>query len=75
MVNEKKPRTVRLRSVHDINRMLARTINQLVRSEIEESKAGKVGYLCNIMIRSFEVCDIEKRLVELEDQVERANNR
>lgn len=63
-----KKRSIRLRSVSDVNRLLAKIINDLLRNEIEESKAGKIGYLSNIMIKSFEISDIEKRITVLEQQ-------
>lgn len=63
-----KRRSIRLRSASDVNRLLARIINNLLRNEVEESKAGKIGYLSNIMIKSFEVSDIEKRIAVLEQQ-------
>jgi hypothetical protein len=46
--------------------LLAKTINRLLRDEIGEAKAGKVGFLCNVMLHSFELTQIEQRLAELE---------
>ena len=59
-------RFVRLKTVHDVNRLLAKTINQLLRDEMTESKASKVGYLCSIMVRAIETTELEQKLAELE---------
>lgn len=62
-------RSVPLRNITDVSRFLAKLINQLNRGEIEESKAGKLGYLCNILKSSLEAGDLEERLEALEKQV------
>ncbi len=46
-------RSIKLKSVHDIIRLLGKTINRLIRDEMGESKAEKVGYLCNIMLSAI----------------------
>ena len=61
-------RSVRLKTAFDVNRLLAKTINQLLRNEISESKVGKVGYLCNVMLKAFELTEIEQRITKLENQ-------
>jgi hypothetical protein len=62
-------RGVRLRNIYDVIRLLAKVTNGLLKDEIGESKAAKVGYLCQVMINGFEkmaLSDIERRLQELE---------
>jgi hypothetical protein len=61
-----RPRSIRLRTAFDVNRLLAKTINGLLRNEIPEGKAGKIGFLCGVMLKSFEVSQIEQRLADLE---------
>lgn len=61
-------RSIRLRTVFDLNRLLARTINQVLRDEISEGKAGKIGYLSNVMLKSFEMTELEQRIQKLEEQ-------
>ena len=61
-------RSIRLKKASDVNRLIAKVINQLIRDEIGENKAGKVGYLCNIMLHSFDTQEFEKRLETLEDK-------
>ena len=65
----KKMRSMRLQSIADVNRLLAMTINELRRDEIDGAKASKIGYLCNILIGSFRDYEIERRLIELREEV------
>ena len=60
---------MRLQSIGDVNRLLAMTINELRRDEIDLAKASKIGYLCNILIGSFRDYEIERRLIELGEEV------
>jgi hypothetical protein len=62
-------RSVRIKTASDINRLLAKVINDLIRNKIGENKAGKIGYLANIMLHSFETQEFEKRLEALEEIV------
>jgi len=59
---------IRLNNPHAVQKVLARTINILLDSEqcFPVNKAHTVGYLCNIMLSSFEVVDFENRLKALE---------
>ena len=59
-------RAVKLQSSWDVSRLLARTINQLLREEIPEQRAAKIGYLSNILLRALEQSDLEKRVETLE---------
>ncbi|NOY13295.1 MAG: hypothetical protein GXP51_06335 [Deltaproteobacteria bacterium] len=56
----------RLKTAADLRRYLANLINRVESGEIETDKAGKLGYLSNIMLRVMETSDIEKRLEALE---------
>jgi hypothetical protein len=62
----RRARSIRLRTAFDVNRLLAKTINGLLRNEIPEAKAGKIGFLCGVMLKAFEVSQIEARLADLE---------
>lgn len=64
-------RAVRLKSLGDVHRFLAKTINQLHRGDIEESRAAKLGYLCNILIGVIKDSDLEARIRILEEFRER----
>ncbi len=65
---------IRLDTVFDVNRLLAKVINDLIRDKISENKAGKVGYLCNIMLGSFQTVEFERRISELEARLENRAN-
>ena len=59
-------RAVRLKSTYDVSRLLSKTINQVLRDEMSGEKAGKIGYLANILMRALEQSDLEKRIESLE---------
>ena len=52
-----------------VRRLLNRTINQLLKGEIETDKARCVGYLSSVLLKSLEVEEIEKRISEIEAQM------
>jgi len=59
-------RATRLRTAFDVRRLIARTINQLMRDEIPEGKAAKIGYLANILLHAIEISEMEDRISKLE---------
>ena len=65
----KKLRSMSLRTVGDCNRLLAKTINELRRDEIDYAKASKIGYLCNILIGGIRVFEFESILFELQEDM------
>ena len=66
MGEKKKPSKRRLKSMEDVRRFLADTVNKLNRDEIEPGKASKLGYLLQIMARVIEGSNLEQRVTELE---------
>lgn len=62
-------RSIRLKNAGDINRFLARVINELYRDKISPQKAGKLGFLCNVMLHSIDTQETEKRLDALEEAI------
>ena len=56
----------RLKTPEDIRRFLADTVNRLNRDEIDSTKAGRLGYLCSIMVKIVEASDLAKRIEALE---------
>lgn len=73
MNSNKKPQTlpihrraVRLRTPLDVRRLLAKTINGVLTAEIEEGKGARIGYLCGIMLKTLELCEVEERIEKLE---------
>ena len=62
-------RGVRIHDSHDVFRLLARVTNQLVRDEIGEGKAGRIGYLCSVMLSACESVALEDRVKLLEEEL------
>ena len=59
-------RAAKLHTITDVSRYLAKLINRLDRGEIEQSKAGKLAYMCNILKSCLEAGDLERRVEDLE---------
>lgn len=64
-----RKRLPRMKSAGDVHHFLARIIRELYRGEIEESRASKIGYLCNILLKAIDEGDLEKRIAALEDSL------
>lgn len=64
-----KLRSVRLRSISDINRFLSKLINMVNRDEMDPNKATKIGNLCNSLATGLRKQDIEERISKLEAMV------
>lgn len=62
------PRAVRLRSSRDVRRLLAAVINGVLRGTFDEGRAGKVGFLANVLLKACEQSEIEQRLERLEQE-------
>jgi len=62
-------RAAKLHTITDVSRYLAKLINRLDRDEIEESRAGKLAYMCNVLKSCLETGDLERRLEALEAQL------
>ena len=58
----------------DVARLLAITINQVRRGEIDPRIANAVGYLSNIMLSATGQRDLETRIAELESLYRGRNN-
>ena len=59
----------RLNNVRDVSVFLAKLIREAYRGDLEERKAGKLAYMCNVLKGCLEVSEIEKRLEVLETQI------
>jgi len=57
---------VPLKSVQDVVALLAATINQVRKGQVDPRISNAVGYLAGILLKGMEQGDTEKRLVELE---------
>jgi hypothetical protein len=58
-----------LEGVRDVTRLLADTINRVRKGQLDPKIANTVGYLAGIMLRSFEVGELEDRLSRLEGAI------
>lgn len=63
-------RAVRLKTLSDLRRFGAITINQLRRGEITESVARAYGYLLSIMSGLIQTSDLEVRIARLEKELD-----
>ena len=64
-----KPRSIKLKSVADVNRYLAKLVNCVNRGEMDAAIAAKQGYLCNSLLNGLRRQDIEARMSKLERMV------
>jgi hypothetical protein len=50
----------------DVVRLLARTINEVRRGEVDPRVANTVGYLSSVAVRAMEQGDLEERVAQIE---------
>jgi len=60
----------RLKTADDLRRYVARLINEARRGEVDPMLAGRLGYLCNILLGIIRDSDLETRLAALESAME-----
>jgi hypothetical protein len=56
----------RLENTSDVSKVLAETINQIRRGELDPRIGNAVGYLAGVLLRALEQGDLEARLEKLE---------
>lgn len=61
---------INVNSAHDVVKLMAETISQVRRGDIDPRIANAVGYLSGIVLKAKEQGDLEDRLKLLEDEVE-----
>ena len=59
----------RLKSTSDVRRYLAYLINSTGAGEIEPQTAGRLAYIANILLKSIEASELEKRIEEIEQKI------
>lgn len=59
-------RPIRLRTASDARKFIAKLMNGVYREQLDPNRAGRLGYLAGVFLKSIEVADLEKRLAELE---------
>jgi hypothetical protein len=67
-------RPIRVRSIHDAERLLARVLMQLQKEDISEGKAKTFAYVANSYAKMLEVSEFDKRITELENMVRNNHN-
>lgn len=66
---------IRMKSLGDIRRFMARVLNDLDSDKITEVKARTLGYLCSVLKDVIKDSDLEARVSRLEREIENGNNR
>src|SRR3989344_2939145 len=61
---------IKIDNTSDVTKLLTVTINEVRAGEINLRVANCIGYLSGHLIRAFEVSDLEKRVEEIEKQIE-----
>ena len=59
----------RLKTTSDVRRYLAHLINSTEAGEIEPQTAGRLAYISNILLKSIEGTDLQKRIEALERKI------
>ena len=59
----------KLENCGDIKRYLSYLIRQTQAKKVSGNTAGKLGYLCSILIKCIESSDLEARLSKLEEKI------
>jgi hypothetical protein len=62
---------IRFKTLVEIRRFLARTLNALDADKIPEGKARAIGYLCSVMRDIIKDSDLEARVLKLEREMEK----
>lgn len=70
-----RKRKVHLKTARQCRAFLAKITNELYCGDVAESKAGRLAYIVNILLRAVEVETVEKKLIELESRVNEAFNK
>ena len=55
-----------IKNIDDIPNVLVSLINQIYGGTVETKRGGVIGYLTNILMKSFEVKELEKRIARVE---------
>ena len=59
-----------LKTIRDVSRFLAKLIRETYKGDVNAGVAAKLGYLCGQLKSCLEASDIEKRVEELEKQLD-----
>src|SRR3989338_1196993 len=63
-------RRLEIKKPRHIRKALVNTLNLLKDGHIEPSIANSIGYLCGVIIKTFELIEFEERIGELEKKLD-----
>ena len=63
-----------LDSAADVTRLLAQTLNQVRRGELDPRISNAVGYLASVLLQARERDELEQRVRRLESVIENSNS-
>ncbi len=66
---KKKLRGVTIQKPQDVTRLLTRLINQVIRAEKTVEELRGISYAAQVILKCFEVGNLEERLIELESKL------
>jgi len=69
---KQKPGKRRLKTLSDVRRFLSDVTNALNRGEMDATKAGKLGYLVQILAKIIQGDDLERRVLSIEEALRKA---
>lgn len=65
---------IRFKTLADLRRFMARTLNNLDFGTVTESKARVLGYLCSVLMGIIKDGDLEGRILKLEQEALKHGN-
>ena len=72
-ITTRKPRTVPLNNLFDCQRFLAGLVNEMRRYEVDSNEAAKQAYVVSLLIKTYELTDIEDKISQLEERLTNSN--
>lgn len=70
----KRKTAIRVKTLADLRRFMARTLNDLDADKIVEGKARVLGYLCSVLMGIIKDGDLEARILKLEEEARKHGN-
>jgi hypothetical protein len=64
---------IRITRMGDVVRLLNSTINQVRKGDLDYKVANSIAYLSGVLVKTFEGEELQKRLEDLEEKVQNAN--
>jgi len=74
ITKKKRELQVPLNTLRDCQRFLGMLIHEVRQGQTESSEATRLAYITQVLIRTFELTDIESKLNELEERLNGHSN-